>query len=43
MRKATAELDEKQRAALLYAADLGTATCLSALIVGLLRLAGELI
>ena len=37
MRKAIAELDEEQRAALLQVADLGTAVCGSALIVSLLR------
>jgi len=43
MRKALAELDEEQRAALLYVADFGAAICLSGLIVSLLRLVGELI
>jgi len=38
MRKAIAELDAEERAALLYLADLGTATCASALIVSLLKL-----
>jgi hypothetical protein len=38
MRKAIAELDEEQRATLLYVADLGTAVCTSALIVSILRL-----
>jgi hypothetical protein len=42
MRKAIAELDEEQRAALLYVADLGTAICASALIASLLRLLGGL-
>jgi hypothetical protein len=37
MRKAIAELDEEQRAALLQVADLGTAICASALIVSILR------
>jgi hypothetical protein len=43
MRKALAELDEEQRAALLYVADFGTAICLSALIVSILKLIGGLI
>ena len=43
MRKALAELDEEQRAALLQVADLGTAICGSALIVSLLKLFCELI
>jgi hypothetical protein len=43
MRKAIAELDEEQRAALLQVADFGTAVCASALIVSLLRLVGGLI
>ena len=43
MRKAIAELDEEQRAALLYVADLGTAICGSALVVSLLHLLGGLI
>jgi hypothetical protein len=40
MRKAIAELDEEQRAALLQVADLGTAVCASALIVSVLRFIG---
>ena len=43
MRKAIAELDEEQRATLLYVADFGTAVCASALIVSVLRLIGGLI
>jgi hypothetical protein len=43
MRKALAELDEEQRATLLYVADLGTAVCASALIVSVLRLIGGLL
>jgi hypothetical protein len=43
MRKALAELDEEQRAALLCVADFGTAICASALIVSVLRLIGGLI
>jgi hypothetical protein len=43
MRKAIAELDEEQRAALLQVADLGTAICASALIVSVLKLIGGLI
>jgi hypothetical protein len=43
MRKAIAELDEEQRAALLQVADLGTAVCGSALIVCVLRFIGGLI
>jgi hypothetical protein len=38
MRKAIDQLDAEERAALLYLADLGTAMCASALIVGLMRL-----
>jgi hypothetical protein len=37
MRKAIAELDAEQRAALLYLADLGAAICASGLIVSLLK------
>jgi hypothetical protein len=37
MRKAIAELDADQRAALLYVTDLGTALCASGLIVSLLK------
>jgi hypothetical protein len=37
MRKAIAQLDAEQRAALLYLADLGTAVCASGLIVSLLK------
>ncbi len=43
MRKAIAELDEEQRAALLYVADFGTAICASALVVSVLHLLGVLI
>jgi len=43
MRKAIAELDAEQRAALLYVADLGTAVCTSALVVSVLRFIGGLI
>jgi hypothetical protein len=43
MRKAIAELDADQRAALLYVADLGTALCTSGLIVGLLKEAVDLL
>ena len=43
MRKALAELDQEQRAALLYVADFGTAVCASALIVSVLRFLGGLI
>jgi hypothetical protein len=38
MRKAIAELDAEERAALLYLADLGTAMCAAGLIVSLLKL-----
>ena len=38
MRKAIAELDAEQRAALIYLADLGTAICAAGLIVCLLKL-----
>jgi hypothetical protein len=37
MRKAIAELEAEQRAALLYVADLGTALCASGLIVSLMK------
>ncbi|WP_407149022.1 hypothetical protein [Bradyrhizobium sp. ORS 86] len=37
MRKALAQLDEEQRAQLLYIADLGTATFSSALVVCILK------
>jgi hypothetical protein len=37
MRKAIAELDAEERAALLYLADLGTAICASGLIVSLMK------
>jgi hypothetical protein len=43
MRKVIAELDAEQRSALLYVADLGTAIFSAALIVGLLRLVGDLL
>jgi hypothetical protein len=36
MRKAIAEMDAEQRAALLYVADLGTALCASGLVVSLM-------
>jgi len=42
MRKAMAELDPEQRAALLYLADLGTAVFASALIVSLIKLVVDL-
>jgi hypothetical protein len=38
MRKAIDQLDAEERAALLYLADIGTAMCLSGLIVGLMKL-----
>jgi DNA-directed RNA polymerase specialized sigma24 family protein len=38
MRKAIAELDAEERAALLYLADLGTAVCAAGFIVSLLKL-----
>jgi hypothetical protein len=38
MRKALAELDAEERAALLYLADLGTALCASGLVVSVIRL-----
>jgi hypothetical protein len=38
MRKAIAELDAEERAALIYLADLGIAMCASGLIVSLLKL-----
>jgi hypothetical protein len=37
MRKAIAELDADQRAALLYVADLGTVLCASGLIVSIMK------
>jgi hypothetical protein len=43
MRKAIAELDADQRAALLHVADLGTALCASGLIVSLLKGAVDLL
>jgi hypothetical protein len=43
MRKAIAELDAEQRAALLYVADLGTALCAAGLIVSLLKSAADLL
>ena len=42
MRKAMAELDPEQRAALLYLADLGTAVFASALIVSLIKIVVDL-
>ncbi|MEZ2143791.1 MULTISPECIES: hypothetical protein [Bradyrhizobium] len=42
MRKALAELSEDERDVLLYLADLGTAACLSGLIVSILKLIGDL-
>jgi hypothetical protein len=42
MRKALAKLDDDERARLLYLADLGTALCLSGLVVGILQLVGGL-
>ena len=38
MRKALAELDADERAALLYLADLGTALCAAGLVVSVIRL-----
>ena len=38
MRKAIAELDAEQRAALLYLADLGTAICAAGLVVSVIKL-----
>ncbi len=43
MRKALAELNEDERHALLYVADLGTAACLSGLIVSIIKLVGDLL
>jgi len=42
MRKVIAGLDAEQRAALLHLTDFGIAICGSGLIVGLLKLAGDL-
>ncbi|WP_257721909.1 MULTISPECIES: hypothetical protein [unclassified Bradyrhizobium] len=42
MRKALAELSEDERHALLYLADLGTAACLSGLIVSIMKFIGDL-
>lgn len=42
MRKTFANLDEEERDILLYLADLGTALCLSGLVVGILQFAGSL-
>jgi len=42
MRKVLAELDDEQREVLLYLADLGTALCLSGLVVSILQFAGSL-
>ncbi|WP_283810218.1 MULTISPECIES: hypothetical protein [Bradyrhizobium] len=42
MRKALAELSEDERHALLYLADLGTAACLSGLIVSIIKFVGDL-
>lgn len=41
MRKALAELSEEERDILLYLADLGTAACLSGLVVGVLKFIGD--
>ena len=43
MRKAIAQLDADQRAALLYVADLGSALCASGLIVCLLKSVTDLL
>ena len=43
MRKALAELNEDERHTLLYVADLGTAACLSGLIVSIIKLVGDLL
>jgi hypothetical protein len=42
MRKALAHLDDRQRNQLIYLADLGTAVCLSGLVVSILHAAGNL-
>jgi hypothetical protein len=42
MRKALAELSEDERCALLYLADLGSAACLSGLIVSVIKFVGDL-
>jgi len=42
MRKALAELSEDERRALLYLADLGSAACLSGLIVSIIKFVGDL-
>jgi hypothetical protein len=41
MRKALAKLDDEQRYELLYLADLGTALCLSGLMISILRAVGS--
>jgi hypothetical protein len=42
MRKALTKLDAEERDGLLYLADLGTAVCLSGMIVSILKTAGDL-
>lgn len=42
MRKALDELEEEGRNALLYLADLGTAVCMSGLVVSVLKFIGDL-
>ena len=42
MRKALAHLNDRQRNQLIYLADLGTAVCLSGLVVSILHAAGNL-
>ena len=42
MRKVLATLDDEQRYLLLYLADLGTAVCLSGLVVSILQAASSL-
>jgi hypothetical protein len=42
MRKALAHLDDEKRSQLIYLADLGTAVCLSGLVVSILHAAGNL-
>ena len=43
MRKAIAEMDAEQRAALLYVADLGTALCAAGLVVSILKSAVDVL
>lgn len=43
MRKALAKLDDEERHQLLYLVDLGTALCLSGLVVSILRGIGNLL